>query len=67
MANMLDYDILVSKFEVHLRNYVQFLPNIFKKVMNPLSHLLWIVGLLFGFNGISIFVGYLMPNPFLYK
>ena len=22
---------------------------------------------LFGFNGISTFVGYLMPNPFLYN
>ena len=25
------------------------------------------IGWLFGFYGISIFVGYLMPNPFLYK
>ena len=25
------------------------------------------LGLLFGFYGISTFVGYLMPNPFLYK
>ena len=25
------------------------------------------VGWLFGFYGISTFVGYLMPNPFLYK
>ena len=24
-------------------------------------------GLLFGFHGISTFVGYLTPNPFLYK
>ena len=31
----------------------------------PLINL--IVWLLFGFYGISIFVGYLMPNPFLYK
>ena len=27
----------------------------------------WLVGWLFGFYGISIFVGYLTPNPFLYK
>ena len=25
------------------------------------------IGWLFGFYGISTFVGYLMPNPFLYK
>ena len=27
----------------------------------------WLVGWLFGFYGISTLVGYLMPNPFLYK
>ena len=27
----------------------------------------WRVGWLFGFYGISTFVGYLMPNSFLYK
>ena len=27
----------------------------------------WLVGWLVGFYGISTFVGYLMPNPFLYK
>ena len=26
-----------------------------------------LIGWLFGFYGISTFVGYLMPNPFLYK
>ena len=26
-----------------------------------------LVGWFFGFNGISTFVHYLMPNPFLYK
>ena len=26
-----------------------------------------IIGWLFGFDGISTFVGYLTPNPFLYK
>ena len=29
--------------------------------------LTWLVGWLFGFYGISTFVGYLMSNPFLYK
>ena len=28
---------------------------------------IFLVGWLFGFNGISTFVGYLTPNPFLYK
>ena len=27
----------------------------------------WLVGWLFGFYGISTFVGYLTPNPFLYN
>ena len=27
----------------------------------------WLVGWLFGFCGISTFVGYLTPNPFLYQ
>ena len=27
----------------------------------------WLVGWMFGFYGISTFVGYLTPNPFLYK
>ena len=27
----------------------------------------WLVGWVFGFYGISTFVGYLMPNPFLQK
>ena len=27
----------------------------------------WLVGWMFGFNGISIFVGYLTPNPFFMK
>ena len=27
----------------------------------------WLVSWLIGFYGISTFVGYLMPNPFLYK
>ena len=27
----------------------------------------WLVGWSSGFYGISTFVGYLMPNPFLYK
>ena len=27
----------------------------------------WLFGWLFGFNGISTFVGYLMLNPFLWK
>ena len=27
----------------------------------------WLVGWLVGFYGISTFVGYLTPNPFLYK
>ena len=29
--------------------------------------MMMLVGWLFGFYGISTFVGYLMPNPFLYK
>ena len=27
----------------------------------------WLVGWLVGFYGISTFVGYLKPNPFIYK
>ena len=27
----------------------------------------WLVGSLVGFHGIATFVGYLTPNPFLYK
>ena len=34
---------------------------------NPVYGIYVIVGWLFGFYGISTFVGYLMPNPFLYK
>ena len=28
---------------------------------------IWLVVWLFGFYGLSTFVGYLMPNPFLFK
>ena len=31
------------------------------------AHLFRLVGWLVGFYGILTFVGYLMPNPFLYK
>ena len=33
------------------------------KIMNSL----WLVGWLVGIYGISTFIGYLMPNPFLWK
>ena len=36
---------------------------LFENVTQQVIGLVWFVG----FYGISIFVGYLMPNPFLYK
>ena len=38
--------------------------NIFVSNLMPNPVYIWC---LFGFYGISTFVGYLMPNPFLYK
>ena len=37
------------------------------KYEKEIEELLRMVGWLFGFYGISTFVGYLMPNPFLNK
>ena len=34
---------------------------------NNILKVMWLVGWLVGLYGISTFVGYLMPNPFLYK
>ena len=37
MANVLDFDDIVSEFELQLRNYIYFQRNIFRKGMNPLN------------------------------
>ena len=56
-------------FAYHLKNLVNnFLGNTWAKnyieiVQKLLDGLVWFVG----FYGISTFVGYLTPNPFLYK
>ena len=36
-------------------------------VIEYLKDMIFLIGWLFGFYGISTFVGYLLPNPFLYK
>ena len=36
-------------------------------IFRPSWLVYWLVGWLVGFHGISTFVGYLMPDPFLYK
>ena len=36
MANMLDYDIVVSEFELQLHDNVYFRANTLEKGMNPL-------------------------------
>ena len=42
--------------------FVSFLSNVYVCTYKQFNH-----GWLVGFYGISTFVGYLMPNPFLYK
>ena len=37
VANVLDYEIVVGEFELHLRDYVYFQTNTLEKSMNPLS------------------------------
>ena len=49
MANLLNCNILVSKFKLQLWYYIYYQ---------------WLVGWWFEFYSISTFVGYLMPNPF---
>ena len=49
------------------RAYLRSKGNIAIWLYHSLAELDWLVGWLFGCYGISIFVGYLMPNPFLYK
>ena len=42
MVNVLDYNIIVSKFEFQSGYYIHFQPNILGKDMNPLSFQLWV-------------------------
>ena len=55
-----------------IRGYTKIISKIFLQRDIQLDRS-WLVGpvnvdsLLFGLYGISIYVGYLMPNPFLYK
>ena len=37
------------------------------RILRKVLETWWLVGWLFGFYGVSTFVGYLMPNPFLYE
>ena len=45
-------------------NYEYFVLLVFKLIGGAFNVTVWFG--LFGFNGISTIVGYLMPNPFLY-
>ena len=59
--------ISVRKSWNYLTVYKQMSSGLFR--IMPTNYLFTnhIFSWLFGFYGISIFVGYLMPNPFLYK
>ena len=42
VANLLNFAIVVSEFELQLRNYVHFQTNIFGKGMNSFFSRLWV-------------------------
>ena len=42
LANTVDYDIIVSEFQLLSRYYVHFRTNTLEKVLNPLMPQLWI-------------------------
>ena len=62
-AQKLQYDIEVREFDFQSRYYIHFRTNTLGDGGKSLNF----VGWLFRFYGISTFVGYLMPNPFVCK
>ena len=42
MVKAMDYEIVVSKFELQLRYYVHFQANTLEKLWTPLSSQLWV-------------------------
>ena len=63
MTKVLDCGLEVKDFEISSRNYVYFQINNLGKSMNLFIPSAMVD--LFGFYGISTFVGYIMKNPFL--
>ena len=58
--------VLFFSFEDTISD-VYFLLALCSTTHHGVQHVLGLVGWLFWFYGISTFIGYLIPNPFLYK
>ena len=67
LTNYTDLQVISIYLSIYLSINVllSHSPSLFISIYLSIYPSRWLVGRLFGFYGISTFVGYLTPNPFL--